>query len=214
MKRTIIVILIVFLVAIAGRCFAKNSADVKTTKCSTLKEVCQVRAGDTFYKLFGSDWKVVADVNRISPLALRPGMELIVPHDLGIAKELYCPFPQRIEDNIQILIDLDSQALGVYANRELQKWYPISSGKEGHKTPTGSFRIIRKDKNYKSKTYPKPEGGAPMPYALNFYRGFWIHAGKLPGYPASHGCVRLIKRDARELFQITKIGYSVVIGSN
>lgn len=222
MKRVVVGVLVVFFLVITGCAnspvpnerFIKQSENKKSEnkKGSSLKKIHQVSFGETFFELFGPNWKVVADINRVSPSALRPGMELVVPHDLELARKYYCPLPRRIERrSIKLMIDLRSQALGYYKEGELQKWYPVSSGRKGYETPTGIFRIIRKDEGYRSKTYPKPEGGASMPYALNFYQGYWIHAGDLPGYPTSHGCIRLMKQDARELFKKIKIGDPVLV---
>src|SRR3989344_3870036 len=100
-----------------------------------------------------------------------------------------------------VLIDLQQQAFGAYENGKLAFWGPISSGRRKFETPEGNFKILQKDKKRISKSYPKPNGGTPMPYALKFYGDYWIHAGPLPGKPDSHGCVRLMEEDARKLFQ-------------
>ena len=83
-----------------------------------------------------------------------------------------------------------------------------STGKLGHRTPTGVFKILQKDKNHHSSTY----NNAPMPYMNRLtWSGIALHAGQLPGYPASHGCVRLPKDFAELLFGVTKLGMTVVI---
>jgi lipoprotein-anchoring transpeptidase ErfK/SrfK len=106
-----------------------------------------------------------------------------------------------------IRISLSEQQAYLYENDELIETAPISTGKEGYETPTGSFRIVRKQQNYYSKKYH-----APMPYAqfITNY-GIALHAGDLPGYAASHGCIRLPKSFARKLFDLTSIGTEVNI---
>ena len=83
--------------------------------------------------------------------------------------------------------------------------------KLGHRTPTGVFKILQKDKNHHSSTY----NNAPMPYMNRLtWSGVALHAGQLPGCPASHGCVRLPKEFAELLFDMTKLGITVVIADD
>jgi hypothetical protein len=78
----------------------------------------------------------------------------------------------------------------------------------GHDTPTGVFKILQKDKHHHSSTY----NNAPMPNMNRLtWSGVALHAGQLPGYPASHGCVRLPLEFSDRLFGITKVGMTVVI---
>lgn len=104
-----------------------------------------------------------------------------------------------------IYISLKQQQLNAYdidGNHVFSS--PISSGKRGHSTPTGSFEIIGKKLFHRSNRYPEPRGGAPMPYMMRLTDyGIAIHAGHVPGYPASHGCIRLPKQKAKELFAMT-----------
>src|SRR5436190_22846605 len=84
----------------------------------------------------------------------------------------------------------------------------ISSGKAGNDTPTGVFTILQKNKDHYSKTY----NNAPMPNMQRLTeRGIALHAGKLPGYPASHGCIRLPHAFSGLLFGATNVGMTVVI---
>jgi hypothetical protein len=83
-----------------------------------------------------------------------------------------------------------------------------STGKAGHSTPTGVFTILQKDKNHHSSTY----NNAPMPNMNRLtWSGVALHAGNLPGYPASHGCVRLPTEFSERLFSVTHIGTPVII---
>lgn len=86
----------------------------------------------------------------------------------------------------------------------------ISSGKAGNETPTGVFTVLQKREEHYSKTY----GNAPMPNMQRLtWSGIALHAGKLPGYPASHGCIRLPHAFSSLLFGTTDLGMTVVITS-
>jgi hypothetical protein len=96
----------------------------------------------------------------------------------------------------------------VYRNGVRVAVSTISSGKPGHSTPTGVFTILQKNKDHRSSTY----NSAPMPYMQRLtWKGVALHAGNLPGYPASHGCVRLPLEFARLLFDNMPMGGTVVI---
>ena len=86
----------------------------------------------------------------------------------------------------------------------------VSSGKKGYETPTGVFTVLEKKKEHYSKTY----GNAPMPNMQRLtWKGVALHAGNLPGYPASHGCIRLPIQFSSLLFGATKLGMTVIITS-
>src|SRR4029453_16469878 len=86
----------------------------------------------------------------------------------------------------------------------------ISSGKAGYETPTGVFTVLEKKKEHYSKTYDN----APMPNMQGLtWKGIALHAGNLPGYPASHGCVRLPIQFSSLLFGATKLGMTGIITS-
>jgi len=88
---------------------------------------------------------------------------------------------------------------------------PISSGTAGHSTPTGVFSVIQKERWHRSNLY----SNAPMPYMQRItWSGVALHAGVLPGYPASHGCIRLPEAFAVRLWSMTKIGARVVVTRN
>ena len=100
-------------------------------------------------------------------------------------------------------VDLSSQTMTVSrGGRVLYRW-PVSTGRSGYRTPTGTWRIHRMHKRYYSRKYH----GAPMPYAMFYYRGFAVHgtnAISRLGRPASHGCVRLHPKNAARLFSLVK----------
>ncbi|NJN47182.1 MAG: L,D-transpeptidase, partial [Candidatus Competibacteraceae bacterium] len=109
---------------------------------------------------------------------------------------------------IVIVVSLPEQRASVYRNGVRIGIATVSTGKRGHRTPTGVFTILNKDKDHHSKTY----GNAPMPYSERLtWDGVALHAGGLPGYPSSHGCVHLPSEFARQLFEITEKGMTVVI---
>ena len=109
---------------------------------------------------------------------------------------------------VLVYVELDRQLASVYRNGILMGVSTISSGKPGFETPNGVFTILEKDKDHRSRTYDD----APMPYQQRLtWKGVALHAGNLPGYPASHGCVRLPMEFAKLLFATTEMGGTVVI---
>ena len=85
---------------------------------------------------------------------------------------------------------------------------PVSTGMPGHPTPMGVFSVIQKQKLHHSNIY----SGAPMPYMQRItWSGVAIHAGVLPGHPASHGCIRMPMAFAVKMWNWTKMGARVVI---
>lgn len=109
---------------------------------------------------------------------------------------------------VLVYVDLTRQRATVYRNGVRIGVSTISSGKEGHETPTGVFTILEKNVVHHSKTYDD----ASMPYQQRLtWLGVAMHAGNLPGYPASHGCVRLPMAFAKKLFDVTPMGGTVVI---
>jgi hypothetical protein len=105
-------------------------------------------------------------------------------------------------------IDLARQRAYVYRDGVRIGATTISSGKPGYETPTGIFTVLQKDKDHYSKKYHH----APMPYDLRLtWEGISVHGGHVPGYPASHGCVRLPIAFSRALFNETRLGMTVTI---
>jgi hypothetical protein len=109
---------------------------------------------------------------------------------------------------IAIVVSLPDQRVYVYRNGVRIAVSTCSTGKKGHETPTGVFTILEKDKDHHSSIYDN----APMPNMNRLtWSGVALHAGNLPGYPASHGCVRLPVAFSQKLFGITRIGTPVII---
>ncbi len=112
---------------------------------------------------------------------------------------------------VLVYVDLDRQVASVYRNGIRIAVTTISSGKPGHETPTGVFTILQKNKEHYSSTYDN----APMPNMQRLtWKGVALHAGNLPGYPASHGCVRLPLKFSEILFGTTSMGGTVVIAGS
>lgn len=123
----------------------------------------------------------------------------------------YTWHPERTgEGPVAIIVSLPEQLVFVYRNGIRVASSTCSTGKPGHSTPTGVFTILQKDKNHHSATYDN----APMPNMNRLtWSGIALHAGNLPGYPASHGCVRLPLDFSGLLFGITHVGTAVIIAN-
>lgn len=107
-----------------------------------------------------------------------------------------------------ISISIEEQRLKVYDTNGLYAETPISTGMRGHSTPMGVFSVIGKEKFHRSNIY----SGAPMPYMQRItWSGIAMHAGVLPGYPASHGCIRMPMNFAVRMYGWTRMGARVVI---
>lgn len=136
--------------------------------------------------------------------------------------------------NRRIVVKLREQKAYLYHHRELVALAPISTGREGKRTPTGRFSVIQKSANHRSSLYGnyvrngkvvkenidirkggRPAGtkfeGVPMPYFLRFSGAYGLHAGKVPGYPASSGCVRLPRRHAKRFYDAVRVGTPVIV---
>ena len=137
-----------------------------------------------------------------------------------------------VHGSLSIEIDLSAQKAWFLQDGQRVYETPISSGRAGYPTPAGDFAIIEKDFNHSSSLYgrivgpdgrivvsdadadmPRPAGAkfvqAPMKYFLRFDGATGMHAGWLPGYPASHGCVRLPRHRAALFFNIAEVGTPV-----
>ena len=184
----------------------------------------EVKRGDTWYRLFPNrkDRELVKRLNRTN-VALRYRSWILVPNNLSsLDYASLSPFEARYPTNGKrlMVVNLSKQAFVVYNERgDYVHWGPISAGKGWCSdvgpcnTVTGSFKIYRKQgAGCTSSKYPLPDGGAPMPYCMHFHRGFAIHGSTLPGYHASHGCVRLFNSDAKWLNRhFLKMGTSVIV---
>jgi lipoprotein-anchoring transpeptidase ErfK/SrfK len=107
-----------------------------------------------------------------------------------------------------IAISISHQSLKVYDANGFYAETPISTGMAGHSTPMGAFSVIQKQKMHRSNIY----SGAPMPFMQRItWSGIAMHAGVLPGYPASHGCIRMPMAFAVKMYGWTRMGARVVV---
>ncbi len=160
-----------------------------------------------------------------------------VPAKLAIALLTITLCAKLSAQQASVIINLTEQSAYLLEDGKLAFVSPIASGKEGWGTPTGSFRVTRKDLNHQSGNFglvsdsygrivnPNATPGsyvppgchympAPMPYFIEFRKYVGMHAGYLPGYPASHGCVRMPRDLAAKFFSRVQVGTPVkVIGS-
>ena len=112
---------------------------------------------------------------------------------------------------VVLLVSLPLQTMHVYRNGILVGRSSISSGTKSHRTPTGVFTILEKKQTHRSKKYDN----APMPNMQRLtWSGIAMHSGNLPGYPASHGCIRMPYDFSTLVFGITGSGGTVVIGDD
>ena len=112
---------------------------------------------------------------------------------------------------VVMVVSITEQRAYVYRNGVLIGATTVSTGRAGHLTPTGVFTVLQKQKEHRSTIYD----GAPMPYMERLtWGGIALHAGGLPGYPESHGCVHLPSEFARLLYEISPDGMTVVIASD
>lgn len=121
------------------------------------------------------------------------------------------PAQDTAEGPLQIIVSIADQRISVYDDGALIARSSVSTGVPRHPTPSGIFSVISKQRWHRSNLY----SAAPMPYMQRItWSGIALHAGVLPGYPASHGCIRLKKDFAIRLWHLTKRGTRVIIASN
>jgi lipoprotein-anchoring transpeptidase ErfK/SrfK len=133
-----------------------------------------------------------------------------------------------------VIVRLKEQKAYLYREGKVVAISPVSTGREGYGTPAGKYRVTQKDIDHRSTLYgayvkngrvvkanvnvrkdKKPAGatfvGAPMPYFLRINGAVGLHAGHVPDYPASHGCIRLPQRQARRFFHAVEVGTPVFV---
>ncbi len=107
---------------------------------------------------------------------------------------------------VEIVVSIPLQRAYVYRGGTLIGVSTVSTGRPGHSTPVGTFTILQKRREHYSNLY----NNAPMPFMQRLtWGGVALHAGHIPGHPASHGCVRLPLAFARHLFGVTAMGGEV-----
>jgi lipoprotein-anchoring transpeptidase ErfK/SrfK len=164
---------------------------------------------------------------------MKPAEELIHKQDPPKASSRV--LDQMTQDNSHVIVSISRQRVYLMLGDDIGIDSPISSGKAGHNTPTGKFAVVEKDPNHRSSLYgafcdgknrivragvsqfidSAPSGthfvGAPMLWFCRFHDAVGMHVGILPGYPASHGCVRLPEQIARLIYDKVKIGTPVEV---
>jgi len=104
---------------------------------------------------------------------------------------------------IRVSVDIGSQRMHVYVNGVMRHSWRVSTGRRPYRTPTGTYSPTRLERSWYSRRY----NGAPMPHSIFFYGGYAIHGTnqtRALGRPASHGCVRLSRRNAARLFRLVR----------
>jgi len=140
-------------------------------------------------------------LNRLDAQHLRAGVTLVIPEQVD-ELTTFSPFPQRLETVREIpkliLVSLRVQAFGAYEFGNLAHWGPTSSGKKATPTPAGLYHTNWKSKATRSSI--NADWLLPWYFNLDNQRGISFHQYDLPGYPASHGCLRLLADDAAWIY--------------
>jgi len=197
--------------------------------------LCGVLAATTscseFSDMFDQTQRVSSDRKYMAATTPAPASATTSAHAQG-----YFDVPAGVSGPSKIIIDRPKQQAYFYKGDTVVGITPIASGKNGFDTPPGSYKVIQMDANYKSGTYgvfkskatgqtvdddanirtDKVPAGcyfepAKMPYFLRFKGGYGMHAGFIPGYPASHGCVRLPEDMAKAFFENAHLGMPVYV---
>lgn len=188
---------------------------VETTELEKEKEVRQPEilyhldsiadraALDSFHTRYSEEEKkIIFALNRMDAWRLDPGDVLVIPDSLVNDLLVYSPFPKELPllDSVPkaVLISQRIQGIALYEQGKLRRWGPVSSGKASTPTPNGlhygNFRAKRKVSTVNKDWL--------LPYYFNFmnFEGVGVHQYSMPGYPASHACVRLLEEDAQFIY--------------
>ncbi|MGZ8287206.1 MAG: L,D-transpeptidase [Allosphingosinicella sp.] len=139
--------------------------------------------------------------------SLESGSVLSAAERLKAGEYLWAP-DVAPEGPVLLVVSLATQRAVIYRNGVPIGITTVSTGRAGHRTPTGVFTILQRRVEHYSNLY----NDAPMPYMQRLtWGGVALHGGHLPGYPASHGCIRLPHDFARLMFGVTRLGMTVVV---
>lgn len=212
MLRVLVAFLIIASLVSAPLALAKPFGH---TLCKSDGYTCvKVKRGQSWRTMFPDDHDrdIAMRVNRMNT-QIYAGMTIAVPKDLANSNVMdFSPFPKQIDPPQEklVIVDPTTIAWGAYdADGSLVRWGPASAGAdwcrdidEACHTRSGEFRVYSLgSSDCISHKFPLPNGGAPMPYCMFFHGGQAFHGepNGLPGYNASHGCVRLYVSDAEWL---------------
>lgn len=214
-----VVCLVAATVALANERYSLRLCDNPNYYCA------RVNSGETWYSLFPDDQQrdLVMRINRMNT-EVHGGMIIAVPKNLdSISLVDVSPFNLEIAPpgRDTVVVDPNRNAWAAYSSDgKLVRWGPASLGQDycpdirrGCHTVTGSFSIYSKGgEDCKSRKFPIPRGGAPMPYCMFFKGGYAMHGSAVPGYNASHGCIRLFDEDAEWMSrEFASVGTSVIV---
>jgi lipoprotein-anchoring transpeptidase ErfK/SrfK len=174
-------------------------------------------------------------MNRVSQFSLLGTILMVLSSCTTMTDLVTSNLPESHSGRPTIVVSLRNQQAYLSRAGHITASSRISSGREGYRTPTGRFKVIRKDEDHRSSVYgdyvdnsgrvvkanvdsrrnSKPPHahfvGAPMPYFLEFSPGYGLHQGYLPGEPASHGCIRMPYWKARQFYNAAHIGTPVLV---
>lgn len=223
MKNVFIFLILLSLIIFSTRCSDnKNSNQIKAQADSTVKTqdsltlvkdtipalpvinyVYKTLPKQNRYKILIEEYdtagaKIILALNRLDERFIRKPDSIVVPDTIINDKLLYSPFPKHLSllDSVKkiILVDQRIQAFAAYEFGNLVNWGPASTGKKSTPTPNGLFHTNWKSK--KTISTDNPEWILKWYFNLENFRGVSLHQYELPGYPASHACVRLLEEDA------------------
>ncbi len=192
---------------------------VVASKAASLKTFTEVPPGFMEYTVQENDtWDSVTNSGREKLLAmqvnrmnvnLKKGNKILLP--ISSRAYVFAPVPESIRSSGRHLIIFKlEQYFGAYEDGVLVRWGPVSTGKKGRDTPNGTYSALWKDKFHRSSLY----SNARMYFAVQFKGNYFTHEQALPGYPASHGCVRMLWEDAEWKFDWIRVGDTVSVVSS
>ncbi|MGJ4996637.1 L,D-transpeptidase family protein [Bradyrhizobium sp. HKCCYLS3077] len=150
--------------------------------------------------------------NDSQPIAIAPADAPLLPRKPKVRRAPKAPMIEKEaakpQGPVMVAVSIHKQQLKVYDANGLFAEAPVSTGMKGHSTPMGVFSVIQKQKFHRSNIY----SGAPMPFMQRItWSGVALHAGVLPGYPASHGCIRMPASFATRIYGWTRMGSRVLV---
>jgi lipoprotein-anchoring transpeptidase ErfK/SrfK len=175
-------------------CFAAQTAQADVTY--------HLESTEPLSRFSSKQRDLLEKLNRADGAHLSRLKRLVVPNRWDLDQLAYSPMPNSIAQLLDapkaLVVDLPAQVFGAYESGILVRWGPVSSGGPNHPTPSGHYHL-----NWNARIRISSENDSwIMPWYFNFdsNSGFGLHEYTLPGRPASHGCVRLLRSDAKWLF--------------